>query len=86
MKARLIKRAIPGYNGVANLYRCEPPLEGHEYVVVSAAEVMFIGPETYIFPGNAEGEVTDLGELGGSYRGGLDHARALWGAGYEVVA
>lgn len=42
------------------VYRLDPPLDGHEFVVVSA-------------------------ELEGSYKGGLDHAEALAGAGYEIA-
>jgi hypothetical protein len=42
------------------------------------------GPETYVFPATADGEVLSWGELEGSYRGGTDHERALRGAGYEV--
>lgn len=81
--------------GNQRLYRCDPPFraEGwgdapasHEYVVVSAAVVPFSGPETYIFPADAEGNVTDYLELDGSYRGALDHERALANAGYAVVA
>lgn len=56
-----------------------------EYVWVSAANVMFSGPETYIFPCDADGEVTDWGELPGSYKGGLDHEEALAEAGYEIM-
>lgn len=83
-------------NGQAAVYRLDPPLDitdwddkvtgTTEHVWVSAAEVMFSGPETYIFACDADGEVTDWGELTGSYRGGLDHAEALRGAGYEVSA
>lgn len=60
------------------------PCRTTEYVWVSAADVPFSGPETYIFPSTDTGEVTDWGELDGSYRGGLDHEEALRGAGYEV--
>jgi hypothetical protein len=80
--------------GNANLYRVDPPVTYEdydkdaaattEYVIVSAAVVPYSGPETYIFPANASGEVTDWGELDGSYKGGLDHDEALRGAGYEV--
>lgn len=78
-------------------YRLSPPLEGNEHVRVSAvdlSETPFVsdiavflpgaGIETYIFPADERGEVTDWGELPGSYRGGLDHAKALAGAGYSI--
>jgi hypothetical protein len=56
-----------------------------EHVVVSAVRAMFSGPETYIFPADESGEVVNWCELEGSFKGGLDHQRALEGAGYEVV-
>lgn len=34
--ATLVKEALEGFNGDVNLYRMDPPLEGHEYVIVSA--------------------------------------------------
>lgn len=84
--ATLIKPVSPG----KKLYRLSEPLrdgEGnpHTYVVVSAADVMLTGPETYIFPANENGEITDFGDLPGSYRGDFDHVRALSGAGYRIL-
>ena len=74
----------------AFVYLLDPPMETAfgttEYVRVSAASVMFSGPETYIFASDADGEVTDWAELDGSYRGGLDHEEALRVAGYKVVS
>ena len=55
-----------------------------DYVWVSAADVPFSGPETYIFPCDSGGKVTDWGEMDGSFKGSLDHERALLNAGYEV--
>jgi hypothetical protein len=77
------------------LYELDPPIESegwdgkvktHKYVVVSAVNAMFTGPETYIFPADKEGHVVDWLELRGSYRGGLNHEAALRGAGYRVVS
>jgi hypothetical protein len=82
-KATFIKD-LTGYGGAAKLYKCKPPLEGNDFVIVSAARVPYSGPETYIFPSDNEGNVTDYGELEGSYRGGLDHHKALNNAGYKV--
>lgn len=65
-------------------YRVNPPLEGNEYVVVSAVVAMFSGPETYIFPADKNGKITSFGELEGSYRGGMSHESALGNAGYEI--
>ena len=88
MKATLIKN-LAGWKGDARLYRVDPPIQFNEdrktnYVVVSAATVMFSGPETYIFPASSEGEILDWLELPGSFRGAMDHARALEGAGYSI--
>jgi hypothetical protein len=93
--ATLVKRNLPGATGVAHLYRLDPPVadtawggnpnDTFEFVRVSATVVPGSGPETYIFPADETGAVIDWGELPGSYRGGLDHAEALRGAGYEVA-
>lgn len=81
---------IPDWKGRAALYRLSAPVEDedglpHEYVIVSAVMALFTGPETYIFPADAKGEVTSWGELPGSQRGFLDHELALEIAGYCVV-
>jgi hypothetical protein len=79
--------------GDGRVYRLDPPLISEwdersnpvEYVWVSATNVPYSGPETYIFPCDKKGNVLTWGELEGSYRGGLDHEEALAGAGYEVA-
>ncbi len=76
---------IKGWRGAASLYKCEPPLDGHEYVIASAANVPFSGPETYLFPATAEGEAENMTELSGSMKGTLSHAEAFEDAGYTVV-
>ena len=88
-------KKLEGFTGDARLFQVSPPVsydydydteqnqKSTEYVVVSAADVVFSGPETYIFPANEQGEVVDWSELEGSYRGGLDHRQALENAGYE---
>jgi hypothetical protein len=78
-------KEISGWTGDAALYRLDEPHEGADHVIVSATVAMLSGPETYIFPASAEGEVTDWGELEGSFRGGLDHAEALRRAGYQLT-
>jgi hypothetical protein len=40
--------------------------------------------ETFIFPADKDGCVLDWGELEGSYRGDLNHERALNGLGFEL--
>ena len=85
MEAKLVKRLTGGeFRGDARLYKLSDPLDGHTLVVVSAAVVPFSGPETYIFPANEQGEITDFGELNGSGRGYLDHREALSIAGYSI--
>lgn len=76
------------------LYRLNPPITWTDYlydteresehVFVSAANVLFSGPETYIFPCDETGKVTDWGELHGSLKGVLDHEAALETAGYTI--
>lgn len=97
MKAFYIK-ALPYNNGAdQKLYRLEPPIGyttyGHndeesktsEYVIVSGANIMFSGPETYIFPADSDGNVTSWGELSGSFRGAINHQKSIENAGYMLV-
>lgn len=85
MKAKLIENiGSNGGPGYWRLYRCDQGGALPEYVIVSAAVVPISGPETYIFAANKNGQVTDWIELPGSFRGALDHERALRNAGYEV--
>lgn len=94
--ARLLKANLPAFHGVAHLFRLDPPLSGHEYVVVSALEApqhdpkapggIRMGAETFIFGADQTGALTGAPELPGSTRGTLDHREALLGAGYEVTA
>ena len=79
----------PDARGEQRLYKLDPPLNDDGYmihwVVVSAADVPFSGPETYIFPADFTGKVTDWSELPGSQRGEVSHADALADMGYTVV-
>jgi len=95
MNQAVFVKNLEGWTGDARLYTLLPPLvaidydgktvETHGFVIVSATVAMFGGPETYIFPATEDGRCKSFGELEGSYSGGLDHAEALRGAGYEVV-
>lgn len=87
-------RKLTNMQGDASLYKLSEPLDGNEYVVVSALNLeVSLGmilpewqkAETYIFPADESGEVVDWGELAGSQKGTLDHAVALRDAGYEVA-
>ena len=75
---------------IQRLYRLSVPMknykdESFDYVMMSGVYVPCSGPETYIFGADAEGNVLHWGELDGSFRGDIDHARALRGAGYAVI-
>jgi hypothetical protein len=84
MKATFVRDvSAQGYTGTAHLYRCEAGGPLPEYVVVSATSVIYTGPETYVFAANADGDVTNWGELDGSSRGDLDIPGALRFAGYD---
>lgn len=84
--ATLVRMTAASWRGHAGLYRLDPPLEGHTYVVVSAVvAVAYIGAETYIFGADENGEVTNWGALDGSIRGESCHTTALRNAGYEIV-
>jgi len=53
------------------------------YVITSAAHVS-IGPydegeETFVFPSNSDGDFVSWSELPGSFKGELDHTRAIQG-------
>lgn len=84
--ATFISEQVSPTRAMQRLYAMSPPLAGHAHVVVSAAVVFLSGPETYIFPSDASGDITDWTELEGSQRGTLDGA-VLAGLGYsEEVA
>lgn len=70
----------------ARIYQTDPPLEGHEFVRVSKADVPYSGPETYVFACNAKGEVSRWLELQASRKGEYSHEEVLEEAGYEVVS
>jgi hypothetical protein len=92
--AKFVKK-LDGWQGDARLYRLVPPVPivtwndepngAAEYVAVSANVVMFSGAETYIFHADPDGEVISWSDLPGSFRGGLDHERALRQAGYVLA-
>lgn len=99
MKTATFVKDIRGFQGDARLYKLSEPLitenydydndkqktVGYNYVVVSAAIVPYSGPETYIFGADKSGNVLSWTDLDGSFRGGLDHVRALHNAGYGIV-
>jgi hypothetical protein len=75
----------------ARLYRMAEPVRYEDngecitrYVVVSASNVPYSGPETYIFPADDQGAVLNWSELSGSFKGALDHDQAIRNAGWEL--
>lgn len=93
MKTATFIRDVKGGTGTQRLYKVNPPVEyGYgdtksvtEYVVTSATKAMFSGPETYIFPADADGTIVDWSEMDGSFRGDLCHETALSNAGYSLT-
>ena len=79
--ARLYKLSIP----VAYGWGDDEPMPTTEYIVVSATIADYTGPETYIFPSNEDGDIIDWGEMDGSYRGELSHAKAIINAGWISI-
>ena len=75
---------IKDINSRQTLWKAEPPLDGNEYIITSASDVMFTGAETYIFPADKDGNITDWCELRGSYRGELNHKRCFSNIGYCI--
>lgn len=47
-----------------------------EFYIVSAVVVPYSGPETYVFPADRHGKITDFGEIVG-LRGTLNHQEAI---------
>jgi|TARA_E500000331_G_scaffold348370_1_gene389881 hypothetical protein len=88
-KSAIAIKNVREAKGRACLYRLSEPLAGYEYVVVSAAKDarndygQVVG-ETFIFGSDESGRVKSFLELPGSYRGGLDHQKALNDAGYDI--
>lgn len=83
-------RNLEDFTGDARLYELSEPHAGYgegpvSRVVVSAVSVLGV-PETYIFPADESGGVASWGEMPGSFKGALDHERALREAGYEVAS
>lgn len=82
--ATLITDNLPHFRGHAAVYHCQPPLNGYNYVVVSAVHNADVH-ETYIFGSDNKGEILKWQELDGSYKAGVDHAQALAIAGYYLL-
>ena len=87
-KSAVAVKSIKEAKGTACLYKLSEPLRGYEYVVSAAKDGtdsfnQTIG-ETFIFGSDETGRVISFLELPGSYKGGLDHQKALNDAGYDI--
>jgi hypothetical protein len=89
IKTAKMVRKLTGFRGHAALYELSHAIATESnslttYVVVSAVNAPFSGPETYIFESTPEGEVVSFTELEGSVRGTMSHSEALSEAGYAI--
>lgn len=77
------------------LFRLDPPIHErnwleddehcyHEFVVVFASDT-WNGPDTSIYPAEADGEITHWRQLPGSAPGSKSVEDALFRAGYEIA-
>lgn len=89
MKTATLVCELANFRGDTRLYSLSEPAKAHndvevDHVIVSAVSPLS-GPKTHIFPSNAKGEVLDWLEMPGSFRGELNHAKALLNAGYTIA-
>lgn len=85
-KAIAVKEIDPGRQ---RLFKLDPPHEGHEFVMSSrcrdkCAEIQGCF-EVYLFAADADGEVTDWCELGGSQKNCSSVEQPLIDLGYSIV-
>ena len=97
IEARFVRDVSDLFKDEAHLFKMSQPVEWEDwtpdglrtreadYVVASAAIVLFTGPETYLFPSDPNGEPISWCELPGSYRGGLSIKTAIENAGWKYV-
>ena len=87
--ATIIKRqGNPNTNGDQVIAKCDPPMCGRHYYVCSRAisRAFDTGQaETYLFPCDEAGDITDWGELPGSFQGEMNHEQAFQNAGYTLI-
>ncbi len=87
--AKLIKTLNDKHYKQQALYELSEPLKDFneekefKFVVVSAINNEF-GIETYVFGADKDGNITDWGELPGSFKGSMDLVGALGEAGYAI--
>jgi hypothetical protein len=89
--AKIIKK-FQGPKGPMWLVKVKPPIiyedkKITDFIIVSAISCASdtLEPETYVFPSDENGTVLDWLELDGSFRGDMDHKRAIESAGYKII-
>lgn len=73
--------SLQNWRGAAGLYHMDPPYLGYEHVVISSVKNKW-ADETYIFPSDKDGLVTDFVALQGSTRPSTSHNEILTSIGY----
>ena len=84
MNTNRIARKIKNVNSHQILWEVLPRINGHKYVITSATQVEFTGPETYMFAADENGKITDWCELPASYRGELNHKKCFENINYQI--
>jgi len=84
MNTNRTARKIKNVNDHQILWEVLPRIDGHKYVITSASNVQFTGPETYMFASDENGNIVDWCELPGSYRGELDHKKCFEYINYKI--
>jgi hypothetical protein len=94
--AKFVKK-LEGFQGDARLYEVSPKipydydydkekfLKSAGHIIVSAVDVMYSGPETYIFPSDKNGKILNWTELNGSFQGSLNHLKAIENMDYILL-
>lgn len=88
--ATFIRPLSKPWCGDARLFQLSEPVpfeRGHTaLVVVSAVHTAGDLPRTEIFAADEQGKALSWAEMPGSFVGGLDHAEALAGLGFQIAS
>lgn len=80
---------IPWVGRCASLYRCDPPMEGHEYVLVVIGEPLAWADtlvDVFILPSDSDGNPANGGALLAATTGkSTNHQLILAGVGYQMT-
>ena len=87
MEVEFIKNLSGPWIGDARLYKLSKSIKFHKfdkekntnYIIISSVELLipYNTKETYIFPADSNANILSWTELPGSYRGALDHEKAI---------